>query len=68
MHISKTVIDQRYLGIGLYVLGIGLFMGIAMIAGTWAGKKVIDKMPKEKFIKFVGILLTLIGLQMMIWG
>jgi len=50
------------------VLGIGLFMGIAMIAGTWAGKKVIDKMPKEKFVKFVGILLTLIGLQMMIWG
>ena len=68
MHISKTVIYQRYLGIGLYVLGIGLFMGIAMIAGTWAGKKVIEKMPKEKFVKFVGILLTLIGLQMMIWG
>ncbi len=68
MHISKTVIYQRYLGIELYVLGIGLFMGIAMIAGTWAGKKVIDKMPKEKFVKFVGILLTLIGLQMMIWG
>lgn len=68
MHISKTVIYQRYLGIGLYVLEIGLFMGIAMIAGTWAGKKVIEKMPKEKFVKFVGILLTLIGLQMMIWG
>ncbi|QCX34278.1 sulfite exporter TauE/SafE family protein [Caloramator sp. E03] len=68
MHISKTVIYQRYLGIGLYALGIGLFMGIAMITGTWAGKKVIEKMPKEKFVKFVGILLTLIGLQMMIWG
>ncbi len=39
MHISKTVIYQKYLGIGPYVLGIGLFMGIAMIVGTWAGKK-----------------------------
>ena len=68
MHISKTVIYQKYLGIGPYVLGIGLFMGIAMIVGTWAGKKVIEKMPKEKFVNFVGVLLIFIGLQIMIWG
>ncbi len=68
MHISKTIVYQKYLGIGLRELGIGLFMGVAMIAGTWVGKKVIDKMPKEKFIKFVGVLLTVIGLQMLIWG
>lgn len=68
MHISKTVVYQKYLGVGLYALGIGLFMGVAMIAGTWAGKKVIDKMSKEKFVKFVGILLLVIGLQMLIFG
>jgi len=68
MHISKTVIYQKYLSIGPYVLGIGLFMGIAMIVGTWAGKKVIEKMPKEKFVNFVGVLLIFIGLQIMIWG
>lgn len=68
MHISKTVVYQKYLGIGLYALGIGLFMGVAMIAGTWAGRKVIDKMPKEKFVKFVGFLLLAIGLQMLIFG
>lgn len=68
MHISKTIVYQKYLGTGVYALGIGLFMGAAMIAGTWAGKKVIDKMPKDKFIKFVGVLLTIIGLQMLIFG
>lgn len=68
MHISKTIVYQKYLGIELYALGIGLFMGVAMIAGTWAGKKVIDKMSNEKFIKFVGILLAVIGLQMLIFG
>jgi uncharacterized membrane protein YfcA len=67
MHITKTIIYQKYLGIGLYALGTGLFMGVAMIAGTWVGKKLIDKMPKEKFVKFVGILLTIIGLQMLIF-
>lgn len=68
MHISKTVVYQKYLGMGLYSLSVGLFMGVAMIAGTWAGKKVIDKMSKDKFIKFVGLLLTVIGLQMLIFG
>lgn len=68
MHISKTIVYQKYLGIGLYALGIGLFMGVAMIAGTWAGKKVIDKMSIEKFVKFVGVLLAVIGLQMLIFG
>ncbi|SET11838.1 sulfite exporter TauE/SafE family protein [Anaerobranca gottschalkii] len=66
MHVSKTVVYQRYLGIGIYALGIGLFMGVAMITGTWVGKKVIEKMPKDKFVKFVSILLLLIGLQMLI--
>jgi len=68
MHISKTIVYQKYLGIGLYALGLGLFMGVAMIAGTWAGKKVIDKMSIEKFVKFVGVLLAVIGLQMLIFG
>lgn len=66
MHISKTIIYQRYLGIGLYPIGIGLFMGAAMILGTWVGKKIIDRMDRERFIKYVGILMIIIGFQMMI--
>ncbi|NPV89555.1 MAG: sulfite exporter TauE/SafE family protein [Firmicutes bacterium] len=68
MHIAKTFIYQKYLGIGLKGLEIGLFLGVAMISGTWAGKKVIDKLPKEKFVKFVGVLLVVVGLQMIIMG
>ncbi len=68
MHITKTIIYQKYLGIGLNAILIGLFMGFAMIIGTWVGKKIIDRMPKEKFVKFVGILMAIIGLQMLIFG
>ena len=68
MHASKTIVYQKYLGIGLYELGIGLFMGIAMVIGAWVGKKVIVKMPKEKFVKFVSVLLLIIGVQMLIFG
>lgn len=68
MHLTKTIVYQKYLEIGLKAIEIGLFMGIAMISGTWAGKKIIDKMPEHIFIKFVGILLVLVGLQMLVMG
>ncbi|HEY5584862.1 MAG TPA: sulfite exporter TauE/SafE family protein [Ruminiclostridium sp.] len=68
MHISKTVIYEKYLGIGLDALEIGLFIGLAMFLGTWFGRKIINRMSKEMFTKFVGVLLAIIGIQMLIWG
>lgn len=68
MHIVKTIIYQKYLNIGWEAASTGLFMGIAMIGGTWLGKKIIEHMPQEMFIKFVGLLLCIVGLQMAIWG
>lgn len=68
MHIVKTIVYQKYIGIGMKEVALGLFMGVGMIIGTWAGKKFIENMPKEKFIKFVGVLLCLVGLQMIVFG
>lgn len=44
MHITKTIVYQKYIGIDLNSLAVGLFMGIAMITGTWPGKKIIGKL------------------------
>lgn len=68
MHIVKTMVYQKYIGIGIKEIAIGLFMGTAMVLGTWAGKKFIENMPKEKFARFVGVILCLVGLQMIIFG
>ena len=68
MHVTKTIVYQKHLGIGLPILSIGLFMGISMVLGTWAGMRIIEKVPREKFNKFVGTLLCIIGLQMLIFG
>lgn len=68
MHITKSIIYQRFLDTGLSAVWIGLLTGVAMIGGTWVGKTNIEKLPKETFRKFVGILLALVGLEMMIVG
>jgi hypothetical protein len=67
MHVTKTLIYQKYLGIGLPTLLTGLFIGISMILGTWVGMRLITKIPKKQFNKFVGLLLCIIGLQMMLF-
>lgn len=64
MHITKTVVYQKYSLIGLPELGYGLVCGTAMILGSYTGKKIIERMNKQKFILLVDALLILSGLQM----
>lgn len=66
MHLTKTIIYNKYALIGKKELYYGLFIGLAMILGSWTGKKIIEKLSREKFILFVEILLILSSFQL-IW-
>ena len=68
MHLTKTIVYNKYSLIGLTELYYGIFIGIAMILGSWVGKKIIEKLSREKFIILVEILLIVSGLQMIITG
>jgi len=67
MHLTKTIVYNKYSLIGLNELYYGLFIGIAMILGSWTGKKIIEKLPRDKFLILVEILLIISGLQL-IWS
>ncbi len=66
MHLTKTIIYNKYSLIGKTELLYGFFVGIAMILGSWTGKKIIEKLSREKFILLVEILLIISGIQL-IW-
>lgn len=68
MHLTKMFVYNKYSLIGQTELYYGLFIGVAMILGSWAGKKIIEKLSREKFIILVEILLIISGLQMIITG
>jgi uncharacterized membrane protein YfcA/uncharacterized membrane protein YkvA (DUF1232 family) len=68
MHIVKTIIYQKYVDIGLTEVGVALGMGVFMVLVTMAGKKVIEKMDREKVTAFVTVLLGVIGIIMIITG
>lgn len=66
MHLTKTIVYNKYALIGPNELYYGLFIGVAMILGSWAGKKLVEQLSRERFVLLVEILLIASGLQL-IW-
>lgn len=64
MHITKSLIYQRYALIGWQELGYGLLLGVGMVAGSWTGKKLIERLSRAKFLILVEILLIISALQL----
>jgi uncharacterized membrane protein YfcA len=68
MHITKTVVYQQYLGINMETVKSSIFIGVAMILGTWVSKKIIERIPRDTFVNFVSLLLLGMGIILVIWG
>jgi uncharacterized protein len=68
MHITKIGVYQRYALIGVRELQYGVFLGCAMILGSWTGKRIIERLPKTAFRRSVEILLVLSALQLLFFS
>lgn len=67
MHLTKTFVYNKYSLVGLTELYYGLFIGVAMILGSWTGKRIIENLSREKFLLLVEILLIIMAIQI-IWS
>jgi uncharacterized protein len=68
MHGVKTVVYQRFIHLDQEFWLLAGIMGLAMILGTWAAKRVIEHLPREKFQGFVAVLLMVVALYMVVHG
>lgn len=68
MHLTKMVVYQRFALIGLQELQYGLFLGLAMVLGSWTGKRLIEPLPQATFRSTVELLLILSGLQLLVFA
>jgi uncharacterized membrane protein YfcA len=66
MHLTKSLIYQRYALMGLRELGYGLLMGIGIVVGSWTGKRLIERLPRHKFVVLIEILLAVSALQLIL--
>lgn len=67
MHLTKTIVYNKYTLIGREELYYGIFIGFAMILGSWSGKKVIERLKRENFLLLVEILFIVSAIQL-IWS
>lgn len=48
-------------------LGLGLVMGLAMIGGVYAGRLILPRISRERFVHLVLVMLVLFGMKFLIW-
>ncbi len=68
MHVVKTVIYQQYIALDRKFWFLAVLLGAAMILGTWSAKRVIEGVPRERFQRFVVILLVAVAGYMVVHG
>ncbi len=64
MHLTKSITYGKLNILGRKELAVGLVFGAIMSVGSYAAKKILERLSREKFLLVVEILLVLIGIYM----
>lgn len=68
MHLAKLVAYGTAALLTAATVGIGLLMAPAMIAGSWIGKRIVDRLPEPIFVAIIEVVLVVAGLVFLIGG
>ena len=44
-----------------------LWLGVAVVAGTWAGSRLLDRVSEAAFVRLYQTVLTLTALRLLLW-
>ena len=68
MHLVKSIIYGRYAAMSVHDMLRGLLLGSSLVAGSWMGRKIIDRLPERRFAMLVESLLIASGMTLLIRG
>jgi uncharacterized membrane protein YfcA len=68
MHATKMLVYGRHVTLDERAWTMAALLAVAMILGSWIGKRSVERLSAEKFRVVVAVLLAAIGLQMLIMG
>jgi uncharacterized protein len=67
MHLARGATLARYALLTGETLAVGLALGATMFAGTWLGRRLLDRMSDRVFLAIIEVLLVLMGLQSLLF-
>jgi uncharacterized membrane protein YfcA len=68
MHVAKLTAYRGAAVLSDESILIGLAIGPPMIAGSWAGKRIVDRLPERVFVLLIEATMTAAGLLLLIRG
>jgi uncharacterized membrane protein YfcA len=63
----RLVVFRRNELMGAQTVAVGLFLGVVMIVGAFAGRRLLDRMSERTFVRLIEVLLLLFGTQMLLF-
>jgi uncharacterized protein len=68
MHVAKLIAYKKAAILPLHAVEIGLLLGPMMVLGSFAGKRIVDRLPERIFIALIEATLIAAGLLFLIRG
>lgn len=68
MHVTKLVAYRKMDILSFRAIAAGLALGPLMVAGSFVGKKIVDKMPERLFVGVIELVMVVAGLMFLIRG
>ena len=68
MHVTKLVAYGIAALLSTAVVAVGLLTAPAMIAGSWIGKRIVDRLPERIFVAVIEVVLVVTGVAFLIGG
>lgn len=68
MHVTKLVAYRGAAVLPAASIVTGLAIGPLMVAGSWTGKRIVDRLPEHLFVLLIEVTMTAAGLLFLIRG
>ena len=67
MHLSRGAALARYALLTWEIFAVGTLLGATMFAGSWVGRRLLDRMSDRVFLSIIEVLLLLMGLHSLLF-
>jgi uncharacterized protein len=67
MHLSRGAALARYALLTWETVAVGVLLGATMFAGSWFGRRLLDRMSDRVFLAIIEVLLVVMGLHSLLF-